>query len=75
MITPAVIQSWKSVLPKDFPVLAVGGIDTANMPAYWQAGANGFGLGGSLYKAGKSVDAVTADAQQFVTAMRNLMPA
>ena len=75
MITPAGIKSWKSVLPKDFPVLAVGGIDTAYIPAYWQAGANGFGLGGSLYKAGKSVDAVSADAQQFVTAMRNLMPA
>ncbi|GIS19660.1 MAG: hypothetical protein CM15mP120_15760 [Pseudomonadota bacterium] len=39
-------QELKSVLPKDFPVLAVGGIDTANIPAYWQAGANGFGLGG-----------------------------
>jgi 2-dehydro-3-deoxyphosphogalactonate aldolase len=75
MVTPAVLKSWKSVLPATLPTLAVGGIDTSNIAAYWHAGANGFGLGGALYKAGKSKDAVAADAQLFVTAMRSLMSA
>ena len=75
MVTPAVLKSWKSVLPANLPTLAVGGIDTSNIATYWHAGANGFGLGGALYKAGKSVDAVAADAQLFVTAMRSLMSA
>ena len=31
MLTPTVIKSWKSVLPAEVPVLAVGGITTANV--------------------------------------------
>ena len=72
MLTPTVIKSWKSVLPAEVPVLAVGGITTANAQTYWQAGVNGFGLGGSLYKAGKSIDAIAHDAAHFVSLMQNL---
>ena len=72
MLTPTVIKSWKSVLPAEVPVLAVGGITTANAQTYWQAGVDGFGLGGSLYKAGKSIDAIAHDAAQFVSLMQNL---
>ena len=72
MLTPTVIKSWKSLLPAKVPVLAVGGITTANAQTYWQAGVNGFGLGGSLYKAGKSIDAIAHDAAQFVSLMQNL---
>lgn len=73
MVTPQVLKSWKSVLPAGLPVLAVGGINTSNLTDYWQAGANGFGLGGALYKANKSVDAVTRDAEQFIETMRRLI--
>ena len=72
MLTPTVIKSWESVLPAEVPVLAVGGITTANAQTYWQAGVDGFGLGGSLYKAGKSIDAIAHDAAQFVSLMQNL---
>jgi 2-dehydro-3-deoxyphosphogalactonate aldolase len=72
MLTPSVIKSWRSVLPPETPVVAVGGINTDNASAYWQAGVNGFGLGGALYQAGKSIDAITQDAAQFVALMRNL---
>ena len=34
MLTPTVIKSWTSVLPADLPVLAVGGISTANAADY-----------------------------------------
>ena len=72
MLTPPVIKSWKAILPPELPVLAVGGINTDNATAYWQAGVNGIGLGGSLYTAGKSIDAIAHDAAQFVSLMRDL---
>tara|TARA_Y200000002_G_scaffold100979_1_gene81895 strand:- start:1340 stop:1975 length:636 start_codon:yes stop_codon:yes gene_type:complete len=72
MLTPSVIKSWRSVLPPEVPVVAVGGINTDNARAYWHAGVSGFGLGGALYKAGKSIDAIAADAAQFVSLLRNL---
>lgn len=66
MLKPDVIASWRSVLPRDIPLLPVGGIDVNNMKAYWTAGANGFGLGGSLYKAGKQLDEINQSAKQIV---------
>lgn len=72
MLTPAVIKSWTSVLPADLPVLAVGGISTANVADYWQAGVNGFGLGGALYQAGKAIEEIARDAERFVTTLRDL---
>ena len=69
-IPPHVIKAWKAVLPKDIPVLAVGGVTPDNMKAFVDAGAAGFGIGGSLYKPGDSAEAVGAKAKQFIEAMR-----
>ncbi len=49
---PEVLKAMKAVFPPDLPVLAVGSITPEKIAAYWQAGACGFGLGGSLYKPG-----------------------
>lgn len=69
-IPPYVIKAWKAVLPKDIPVLAVGGVTPDNMKAFVDAGAAGFGIGGSLYKPGDSAETVGAKAKQFIEAMR-----
>jgi 2-dehydro-3-deoxyphosphogalactonate aldolase len=69
-IPPVVIKAWKAVLPKDIPVLAVGGVTPDNMKAFVDAGAAGFGIGGSLYKPGDDATTVGAKARQFVEAMR-----
>ncbi len=69
-IPPHVIKAWKAVLPKDIPVLAVGGVTPDNMKAFVDAGAAGFGIGGSLYKPGDSAETVGAKAKQFIEAMR-----
>lgn len=66
---PAVLKAHRAVLPKDLPVLAVGGIDVGNMATWSAAGANGFGLGSSLYKPGKSAADVARDARAFVAAL------
>jgi 2-dehydro-3-deoxyphosphogalactonate aldolase len=68
-IPPAVIKAWKAVLPKHIPVLAVGGVTPDNMQAFVEAGAAGFGIGGSLYKPGDEVATVAAKARQFIDAM------
>jgi 2-dehydro-3-deoxyphosphogalactonate aldolase len=46
----------------------VGGISTANMAAYWQAGASGFGIGSALYAPGRSAEAVGQAASEFFAA-------
>ncbi|WP_374730605.1 2-dehydro-3-deoxy-6-phosphogalactonate aldolase [Aliirhizobium terrae] len=68
-IPPNVIKAWKAVLPKEIPVLAVGGVTPDNMKAFSEAGAAGFGIGGALYKPGSDVTTVAAKARQFIDAM------
>jgi len=72
MLTPQIIKSWRAVLPKDLNILPVGGVSTDNMRGYWQVGANGFGIGGALYKSGKSINEISASAKEFVMAMNTL---
>ncbi len=67
---PAILKAHRAVLPKDVPVLAVGGITPASLAAWRAAGADGFGLGSNLYRPGKPADAVGRDAAAFVAALR-----
>ena len=68
--TPAMLKAQRAVLPRDVPVLAVGGITPDTMADWVTAGANGFGLGSNLYRAGKPAAEVAADAKSFVTAVK-----
>jgi 2-dehydro-3-deoxyphosphogalactonate aldolase len=68
MITPAVVKALRAVLPQGTVVMPVGGITTANMAAYFSAGANGFGIGSALYKPGNSVAEVKSNAMTFIAA-------
>jgi 2-dehydro-3-deoxyphosphogalactonate aldolase len=52
MITPMVLKSWRSVLPKSHVLLPVGGVGADNLASYRAAGASGAGFGSSLYKPG-----------------------
>jgi 2-dehydro-3-deoxyphosphogalactonate aldolase len=69
---PAFLKAQRAVLPKAVKVLAVGGITPDTMPAWAAAGADGFGLGSNLYRAGKSAADVARDATAFVTAVKAL---
>lgn len=46
------LKALSDVLPPEAVVMPVGGVGPGDMAAWWAAGARGFGLGGSLYKAG-----------------------
>jgi 2-dehydro-3-deoxyphosphogalactonate aldolase len=60
--SPAVLKAIRAVLPKGTLVLPVGGIGAANMAAWVEAGAAGFGLGSSLYRVGDTSQMVAAKA-------------
>jgi 2-dehydro-3-deoxyphosphogalactonate aldolase len=71
MSSPAIIKAVRAVLPPAVPVLAVGGIHADNMRDYLVAGVTGFGIGGSLFKPGKSLDEIAADGRSIVAAFKN----
>lgn len=70
--SPAFLKAQRAVLPKSTAVLAVGGITPETMAPWRAAGADGFGLGSNLYKAGKAAADVAADARRFVSAAKDL---
>lgn len=66
--TPSVVKAQRAVLPRDVPLFAVGGISPDNMGPWLAAGANGFGLGSALYKAGATTQEIAANARAFAAA-------
>jgi 2-dehydro-3-deoxyphosphogalactonate aldolase len=73
MIPPAVVKSLRSVLPEKTYLLPVGGVNPSNMGAYVDAGANGFGIGGQLYRPGTEPTSVKRAAETFMRARAELM--
>jgi 2-dehydro-3-deoxyphosphogalactonate aldolase len=67
--SPKVLGALRAVLPRTMPVLPVGGIDAAAIPAWLKAGASGFGIGSALYKPGLDRAAVAAKAHALVRAL------
>ena len=70
MIAPKVVRSIRAVLPKEARLIPVGGIAPETMPAYREAGADGFGIGSALFKPGMSLKEVAAAAAKFVELTR-----
>ena len=68
--TPAVLRAQRAVLPKDVPVLIVGGVKPDSVAMWLEAGADGFGLGSALYKPGQTANEVGAQARAFVEKVR-----
>jgi 2-dehydro-3-deoxyphosphogalactonate aldolase len=73
-LPPAVVRAWRAVLPATAWLLPVGGITPERMAPYLAAGANGFGLGSALYRAGLTPEAVARRAETFATAYRDFTP-
>lgn len=70
MLPPEVVKAWRAVFPTDTILLPVGGITSGNMAAYVEAGADGFGIGSSLYRPGDSAATVQARAVALADAWR-----
>lgn len=75
MVQPSAFKSIKSILPPDTPLFPVGGITAQNMAEYAAAGANGFGIGGQLYKPGASETELRDAAAAFMKERQHLLQA
>jgi 2-dehydro-3-deoxyphosphogalactonate aldolase len=67
--SPKVVKSIRAVLPPDVRLLIVGGVTPDTMQPWLDAGADGFGLGGGIYKAGQSRQATLEKARAYVAAL------
>jgi 2-dehydro-3-deoxyphosphogalactonate aldolase len=67
--SPAVIKALRAVLPRDVPLLAVGGMTPDSLAVWTAAGADGFGLGSALFHPGMTAAEAGAAARSFVAAI------
>lgn len=67
--SPAVVKAHRAVLPRDMPLLVVGGVAPETMAPWLKAGANGFGLGSGVYRPGQLAEEVGAQARAYVRAL------
>ncbi|HSI51020.1 MAG TPA: 2-dehydro-3-deoxy-6-phosphogalactonate aldolase [Ideonella sp.] len=65
---PAGLQAIASILPPGTALWPVGGITPESLAGWRKAGANGFGIGGALFKPDTSLDAIAASAKAFIEA-------
>lgn len=75
IVSPSAVKAMRAIVPAGTLLLPVGGIEATNWQPYFNASANGFGLGSSLYKPGisskelqKRADAFAASWQDFTGA-------
>lgn len=66
-VGPGYVKDLKAVVKA--PILAVGGVGAENLSAFLAVCA-GVGIGSALYKPGKPLDAIAADARRFVELAR-----
>ncbi len=62
------VKALRDVLPGQTQVYAVGGVGPADFAEWRAAGADGFGIGGALYKPGAGPADVSASATDLVAA-------
>jgi len=68
--SPSVLKAQLAVIPRDVPVLVVGGVQPDNMQPWLDAGAMGFGLGGGLYRPGQTAEVTLRRARAYVAGVR-----
>jgi 2-dehydro-3-deoxyphosphogalactonate aldolase len=66
------IRALRDVIPPDCRIWAVGGVSVTNLADWIEFGAFGVGIGGSLYRPGRSADDVRRRAEELVAAWRDI---
>jgi 2-dehydro-3-deoxyphosphogalactonate aldolase len=69
LISAAAVKAMRAVLPRQAIILVVGGVSAKMICDYREAGANGFGIGGGIYRPGASPEQAGANTAAFVTAL------
>lgn len=68
LMGPAGLRAIRAVLPQEVAVYAVGGVGPDDFATWRAAGADGFGLGGSLFQPGWPIERIAAAARASVGA-------
>lgn len=67
--SPAVVRAQRAVLPRDVPLIIVGGVGPDTMAPWFAAGADGFGLGSGIYRPGQTPHETLDKARAFGAAL------
>jgi len=67
---PAYLKAVREILPTDVRCWAVGGTSAANLGDWLNAGAEGIGVGGALYRPGDDAGVVARRARALIEAFR-----
>lgn len=67
-LPPPVVKAWRAIFPADTRLLIVGGVNANNVSDYQAAGANGFGIGSSLYAPGRPASEIGEAARTLLAA-------
>lgn len=70
LLPPPAVKAWRAVLPPQTLLLPVGGVTPGNIGAYLKAGADGFGIGTSVYKPGMAMPDMAVAAKELADAFR-----
>ena len=68
--SPAVLRAHLAVIPREVPIIVVGGVKPDNMRPWIDAGAIGFGLGSGLYRPGQSAGETLDRSRCYVNCLR-----
>lgn len=71
-ISPNHIKALRAVLPKGTKVFVTGGVRFDNMQPFKDAGVDGFGFGGALYKPASPLENTQKNAQQIIESYNKL---
>ena len=69
-VSPQVVKAMRAVIPKEVRLLVVGGVTPDSVRPWLGAGADGFGLGGGLYKPGQTRQETLEKARAFAAAVK-----
>lgn len=70
LVSPAAVKAMRAVLPLAATVLVVGGITPDNSAGFRAVGADGFGVGGAIYRVGTSAAEAGCNAAAFADVLR-----
>lgn len=73
-IQPKIVSALRAVLPPDRGIVVTGGVGLDNIADFFAAGARAIAVGSSIFKSGKPVDRIGADAAALIAAWRDGVP-
>ena len=69
---PGHVKAIREVLPKETVIMPVGGVGPDQFADWWAAGARGFGMGGDIYRPGRSLEEIGERGRAAVAAASRL---